>query len=300
MTMFVPGDRVLESESEVESVAFSRDGSLAAACRDNRIRIWNLRSGTVERTVSDASTNLLAAPGHFATIAADGKVTVRSWDTGQVARQMAPPTPKAGGLVASADGTLLAGSSRAADTGSDNLVRVWDASGRERFRSLAGVGGISRMVFSPDGAVLVAGSYDADVRVWDTRNGELKTKIEELTVSMFDMAFSPDGRHFAAAGVDRIVYLWDAASWKLVRKLTGQPEMISALAFSPDGKLLATGGFDELAFKNPAHVLLWDLASGKPRRTVNTDSRVARVAFSPDGKLVAVADRGKKIRLWAA
>ncbi len=299
--MWVPGDRILESESEAESVAFSKDGSLlAAGCRDNRIRVWNLRSGALERTVADASTNLLAAGGHFAKVAADGKVTVKSWETGDVMRQLAPPAPKPAGVVASPDGSLVAASSRAYDTGSENLVRVWDAAGRERFHSLAGVGGITRMVFSPDGSMLVAGSYDADVRVWDTRNGELKTKIEELTVSMFDMVFSPDGRQFAAAGVDRIVYLWDAATWKLTRKLTGQPEMISALAFSPDGKRIVSGGFDEMAFQNPAHVLVWDLASGKVLRTVKSDSRVARVAFSPDGKLVAVADRKKKVWLWAA
>lgn len=298
--MFVPGDRILESQSEVESVAFSKNGALlAAGCRDGKIRVWNLASGALERTVEAKGANLLAAHGHFSTVGADGSIAIRSWESDQTVRQVPAPRPRAFAVVSSPDGKLIAGAGRAADTGSENLVRVWDSTGKERFQSLAGVGGISRMVFSPNGEFLIAGSYDADLRVWDTRNGELKRKVEELTVSMFDMTFSPDGKHLATAGVDRIVYLWETANWRLVRKLTGQPEMIAALAFSPDGRQLATGGFDEMAFKNPAHVMIWDLASGKTLRTVNSTQRVARLSYSPDGKLVAVADRGKKVNLWA-
>ncbi len=71
--MFVPGDRILESQSEVESVAFSKNGALlAAGCRDGKIRVWNLASGALERTVEAKGANLLAAHGHFSTVGADG------------------------------------------------------------------------------------------------------------------------------------------------------------------------------------------------------------------------------------
>lgn len=298
--MYVPGDRSFETDSEVEAVAFSKDGGqLAAACRDGKIRVFNTRTGAADRMVPNASSNL-APGGRYATASREGAIALRSWDAEQPARELKAAAPRVASVTASADGALIAGAGPAGETGSENLMRVWDASGRERFRSPAGVGGMSRMAFSPDGRWLVAGSYDADVRIWDTSNGELKRKIEDLTVSMFDIVFSPDGRQVAMGGVDRIVYLWDTSSWQLKRKLAGQPEMISALAFSPDGQRLVSGGFDEMAFKNPAHVLLWDLASGKILRTVKTTQRTARLAYAPDGKTFAVADRGKRVALWAA
>src|SRR5262249_48830351 len=157
------------------------------------------------------------------------------------------------------------------NSASGNLVRAWDADGKQHFRVPAGIGGLSAMTFSPDGQTLVASAYDTDMRVWNARNGELMKVVDDMTVSMFDLAYSPQGRQLAAAGVDRIIYLWDAKAWKLVRKISGQPEMISAMEFSPDGKLLVTGGMNEMAFTAPVKVIVWDVASGKPVRTVEAE-----------------------------
>jgi len=122
--------------------------------------------------------------------------------------------------------------------------------------------------------------------------------IEELPVAMFGIAFSPDGENLAAAGVDRIVYIWDSKTWKLVRKFTGQAEMISSLAYSPDGRYLATGGFNEITQAHPVSILIWDVASGKPVKTLPAPHRVSSVAFSPDGTMLAAAAGDKNVRLW--
>ena len=146
---------------------------------------------------------------------------------------------------------------------------------------------------------MVAGSWDTDVRVWSTDKGDLVARIEDLTVSMFAMDFSPDGRVLAAAGADRAVYLLDAATWKVTRKLTGHPEIIVSLAFSKDGRLLATGGFSGLAGRHPAHVTVWDCASGNITRSLPTPDAVWSMAFSEDGSLLANATGEKAVTLRA-
>jgi WD40 repeat protein len=113
------------------------------------------------------------------------------------------------------------------------------------------------------------------------------------------LSFSPDGKYMAAAGVDRIIYLWDTSAWKLVKKISGQPEMISALEFSPDGRRIATGGMNELAFGAGVKVMVWDVGTGKPVRTMDAEHRVGSVTFSHDGRLVAAADMDKTISIWA-
>jgi WD40 repeat protein len=171
---------------------------------------------------------------------------------------------------------------------SRNLIRLADASGVERASLSAGIGGISAMAFSPNGSLVAAAGNDADVRIWDARNGELRRLIDELPVTMFAMAFAPDGNLLATAGADRTVYLWDVKTWKLSRSLTGQPEMISALVFSPDGKRIATGGFSELTHTHPVQVRLWDLASAKAIREWPAPRRVNSLQFSADGRVITV------------
>ncbi|MFN7923324.1 MAG: hypothetical protein U0Q16_24695 [Bryobacteraceae bacterium] len=293
---------VLKSDNDVAQIAFTKDGKSLAAFSSAGIQIWNLASKSVVKTIArekgESEPTFLDARGQYSVVGREG-AKIRDLESGAVIRSLAITGPRAARVISTMDGGALAAGSRDDASTSANLMRVWDAGGKQRFQVPAGIGGLSAMVFSPDGEWLVAAAYDTDVRVWNARNGELAKVVGEMTVSMFDLAFSPDGTMLAAAGVDRTVYLWDAKNWKLLRTITGQPEMISALEFSPDGKRLVTGGMNELAFGAPVKVIVWDVASGKALRTEQAEHRVATVAFSPDGKWFAAADRSRNIKLWA-
>jgi WD40 repeat protein len=297
-------DKVFNSETEVTSLAFSKDGkSLATSNREGEIRLIDLQSGSVTRShkreEGDGNPIFLEARGQFAVIGKDGRVKLRNLDSGATIYSLAVSGPRVSRVATTLDGKTIAGGGPDAVSASGNLVRVWDADGTQHFQVPAGIGGLSAMTFSPDGQTLVASAYDTDMRVWNARNGELMKVVEDMTVSMFDLAYSPDGKQLAAAGVDRIIYLWDAKAWRLVRKITGQPEMISAMEFSPDGKFLVTGGMNEMAFGAPVKVIVWDVSTGKPVRTVDAEHRVNAATFSPDGRWFAAADSSKNVKLWA-
>jgi WD40 repeat protein len=301
----MPGDRVISSDAAVGSIAFSADGTtLAGTCRDGKLRLWDAQSGALKRTLAwDASDKAVFLPTPadlLAAVAGDG--AIKLWDprTGQRIQRPLGPAPGMRQLAFSGDRKLVAAAGPRAEGGSENIVRVWDSSGKERFSRPAGLGGVAAMAFSPDGGTLVVASYDTNVRAWSSRDGELLRLVEELPVSTFALAFSPDGKHLAAAGADRTVYLFETKNWGIERKLAGQPEMISALAYSPDGRRLATGGFSEFTVQNPVKVLLWDVASGEVVRSVTSAHRVDSVAFSPDGALMAASDREKAIQVWSA
>lgn len=297
-------DRVFQNESEVTAIAVGKGGnSLAAFSRDGKIRLWDVKTGksarTIDRTEGDGAPVFLAAQGTYAVASANGYSKVRNWEDGGEIRAFELPSPRPGSPASTLDGKVMAASGRDPGNASANLMRVWDDKGKQKFQVPAGIGGVSSIVFSPDGETLVSAAYDTDLRVWSARNGELKKVIDSMLVAMFDLAFSPDGKYLAAAGVDRTIYLWDTKTWTVVKKITGQPELISALEFSPDGKMLVTGGMNAMAFTAPVKVMLWDIASGKAIRTVDAEHRVTSVAFSPDAKWFAAADGSKNIRLWA-
>ena len=296
-------DRVVSSEADVHAVAFTPDGKvIAGLCADAKLRQWDVRSGAVRKTVAwskdESPASFPLESDVFATTSQGGIITLRGLENWEELRHVQGPERRVRAVGLSADRKLVAGSSRVAGNSREELMRLWDGAGKERFAVPGGIGGTSALAISPDGSILAAGSYDTNIRAWTTRNGELVRLIEDLPVAMFALAFTPDGRFLAAAGADRTVYFWDTKTWKLARKLTGQPEMISSMAFSPDGRMLATGGFNDITLKHPVSILLWDVASGKVLASKPAPHRVGSVAFSPDGKLIASASGDKTVRLW--
>ncbi len=299
----MPDARIITAEADVREIAFSRDGSsLAGLCADNQLRLWDVRSGSLRKSVAfgkDESPAAMPSGRGLLASSTNGAVVVRDLESGSDLNRVDGVERRLRRVAIAADGHTLAGSTRVAGNGREEFMRLWDATGRQRFAVAGGLGGTSALAISPDGSVLAAGSWDTNLRVWSTRDGELVRLIEDVPVSLFDMAFTPDGKYLAAAGVDRIVYFWNARTWKLERKLNGQQEMIASLAFSPDGRLLATGGFNDITQKHPVSILLWDVATGKILRTLPAPHRVGSVAFSPDGKLLASTSDDKDVRLWS-
>lgn len=297
-----PGDRVIAAGSDVGALSFSEDGAvLAATCADGQVRLWDARSGVVKRavTIGKEARPVMLPTGADLIVAVAQDGSIQTWDikSGQTMQRFMRPNSAIRPFVLSADRKLAAGVTRAAD-GSENTLRVWNASGSERFALPAGLGGVSAIAFSPDGGMLVAAGFDTDLRAWSVRDGELLRVMDELPLAMFAAAFSPDAKYLATAGADGIVYLWDTKTWKIARKLSGQPEMISELAFSPDGRWLLTGGMGELG-RDPVQAVLWDVASGKPVRRMPSAHIVHSVAFSPDSSVVATATADQKISIWS-
>jgi WD40 repeat protein len=296
-------DRVIQSEADVGALAFLSDGkALAGLTRDGKVRIWDTESLSLKRTWSgdqgDSLVSLIPGTDYLAGMSADGSVTVWNLGSGERVERRAGSRDGLRPLAFSRDRALMAAVSRVRGS-SDDMLRVWDARGIERFRAPAGIGGTSLLIVSPAGETVFAASYDTNLRIWNSKNGELVRVVDELPVALFAGAFSNDGKYLATAGVDRIVYIWETSTWKVARQLRGQAEMISALALSPDGRKVLTGGFSDISSRNPVKILLWDVETSKIVRTIDASQRVAAVAFSPDGKAAAVTDSSKSIRLLA-
>ena len=298
------GDRMIQSDAVVSSVRFLSGDRLAGACADGKVRMWEARSGRLTKVVAqdpgDVAALVLDDAEVCAAIGSDGAVKIRDLRTGAIVQRHAGANSKVMRLAASRDGKIIAGFGPAAEKANDWTARLWDRTGKQRFAVPCGFGEVWATAISPDGATLAAGSWDTDIRIWNTGKGALVARIEEVTVSMFAMDFSPDGKVLAAAGADRTVYLLDTKTWKVNRKLTGQTDAIVSIAFSKDGRRLATGGFSAMAGRHPAQVVVWDVASGAMVRSVTAPDAAWSVALSEDGALLASVTGDKTVALWDA
>lgn len=275
------------------TIHFSADAkTLVAACRDNRVRVFDVASGKMLRAHEHPGATLVHANY---VVDRDSAKNIRVWDlTAGRYQQIADARAGRGPTALSSDGKHLA----VADADARKVL-VYDVAGGTRRHALPdGLGGASELLFSPDGETLVSANYDNDIRVWKTRSGELFRKLEDMTGAMFAGQFTPDGRHLLLAGLDETIYFFDAKTFERLRVIKGHDETISALAVSPDGRRIVTGGFDVRTTKNPVKVVLWDAATGRVVKTLRAPHRVVSLAFSPDGRMLAMTSGDREITLW--
>ncbi|MGX4690073.1 nSTAND1 domain-containing NTPase [Streptomyces sp. JNUCC 63] len=193
----------------VDTAVFSPDGTrLALDGTEGSVRIWHLATGALHtahtgrgrpvRTVAFTPDGRTLA---VVTIEADGeRVTLLDAATGRTQRTIKPGTRSPLSLAFSPDGHTLATAS-----GSNGLVKTWDArTGRLQDSFRAG-GEVASLAFSPDGRTLAA-SNARGVQLWD-----LATSQPRITLSARSraaVAFSPDGRTLAI-GAGSSVGLWN-------------------------------------------------------------------------------------------
>jgi WD40 repeat protein len=204
-----------------------------------------------------------------------------------------------------------------ATSGSDNIVRIWDAQSGKEVRLFRGHEHLRWLAYGADGKrLLSAGSNPlraapGEVNVWDTMRDQDVQTFSAHRHGVLSLAFHPGGKLLASAGLPEPfanifgerrgeVKLWDVVAgrekrliWEWGRSVKGVGNRVNALAFSPDGKLLATAGRDGL--------LLWDWATGRriPRVMGHPpNGAVTCLAFSRGGKWLASGGPDGSVRLW--
>jgi WD40 repeat protein len=160
---------------DVRTVVFSSRGDrMAAAGRNGKIRIWNVDNG---KKLADIVTNdrriraLAFSPdGMFIAAAGDGpSIGVFEVATGKTFMTLASRPAKIYSLV-------YLDSQHLATGGSDNRVTIWDLDSRQADSHLEGhTGTVAALACDSTGRILVSGSYDTTIRIWDRAAGSPAT-----------------------------------------------------------------------------------------------------------------------------
>jgi RNA polymerase sigma factor (sigma-70 family) len=297
-----------ELNHHVGALAFSYDGTKLAAGSwgDGRLRLFEVATGKelkVFPKIGEAIEGIAFAPDGKTVAAAGDSIHLYDVVTGQERLRIERRTR---GLAFSRDGSVLTGAVSGA-------IYRWDAaSGRQLTPSAAQDSAVEQILVSPDGRRLFTTDQEGDLYLWDPAGGKPPRRIaggiERGVVA------SPDGRLLAWAARDGHIRLYDAAADRFLDRPSVSGG--AAVAFFPDGQTLVT------LVGDPATVRVWDIASGKERRSFavapKTKSRplavpnytTRRAALSPDGKTLAIGpdwtegwvfhakERGVLVQLW--
>jgi WD40 repeat protein/beta-lactamase regulating signal transducer with metallopeptidase domain len=176
--------------------------------------------------------------------------------------------------------------------------RIWDQMAQKQTAAFDAKGYVWDLAISHSGKI-AAFITDEDLMLWDIGSGQAPRTVIAKSVAFRPgkMAFSPDGKTLVVAGYPSQIRFLDAASGQLLRTLPTSDwshSAVTMMTFSSNGKQLALGEMHE----SGARIVVWDLASDKPRCTLETPSRwVHDGAFSPDGQLFAATTNGL-IDVW--
>jgi WD40 repeat protein len=112
------------------------------------------------------------------------------------------------GFVFSPDGKTVA------EAGFSNIKLRNVRNGRE-IRSFGGKQiAAATTLFSPDGAVLIAGKHDGSIRLWNLSSGIVLGDFPAHSGAVTALAFSADGKWLASGARDGSVLIWD---WEYLR-----------------------------------------------------------------------------------
>jgi WD40 repeat protein len=267
----------------LDALAISADGRLlAAGGRDEKIRIWDLRTGKLQRHLPSPMPNVLAFSPDGKTLACGTwNHTIHLWDT--TTWQERGPAAGHHGLVSF---VAFTPDGKRAVTGSyDRTACLWDLSGGEQLIRFAAFPKhrLPTAALSPDGNILATNGdagQSSRVQLWDVARAKLLRLVGPKQV-VDELRFLPDGKRLVIAGVEAIS-LWDLARDQKNERFRTDGGGFHCAVNVPSRSLVF--GVD---YWSPSVVVL-DLNSGRELGQFAHQRPCGGLAVSPDGRMVAL------------
>ena len=178
--------------------------------------------------------------------------------------------------------------------GSDDFIYIWDLeTGEEICRLIGHTRRAEAVTFSRDGRLVISGSKDGTIRIWDWRLG-CNERVTGNKPEISRLAFSPDGTSVISGSRDATI-LWEARSgrsepMKLLDAPISDSSGFGGVTFSPNGH--------QIASFTGSHVNIWDAKTQTHVETFSdvcssyTPGRPGTIAISPNGYLIALRHSG--------
>ncbi|MBA0713545.1 hypothetical protein Golax_012575, partial [Gossypium laxum] len=231
---------------------------------DDSIHIFTGHTGELYAVACSPTDPVLVATG-----GGDDKGFL--WKIGHAdwASELQGHTDSVSSLAFSHDGQLLASG------GFDGLVKVWDTSGNLKSTLEGPGGGIEWIRWHPKGHLILAGSEDCTVWMWNADNGSCLNVFSGHGASVTCGDFTPDGKTICTGSEDATLRIWNPRSGESIHVVRGYPyhtEGLTCLSISSDSTFAVTGSKD-----GSVHVV--NITTGKVGDTYDHITKVQYISW---------------------
>lgn len=245
----------------VNDLTFTSNGkNLISVSDDKTIRIWDIESGILDRTLRT-----------YAGAGVEGAIYA---------------------LAISPDDRFLA----IGGYFETNEIRIVDLKKSSDVVILSGHNNvITSIEFSKDGLQLASADVTGTIKLWDVSylNGQLVAKLnQDLTghkAQVYDISFSPNGEKLVSASYDGSLKLWDLTGVKPSFDMRMHLDKVYTCAFSSDGKWIVSGG-------NKGKAIIWDGRGVFKKYLTSLDEPINDITIVQDNVILA-ASKGYRFSL---
>lgn len=293
-----------KTEKPIKPIAFSPDGRfLAVGADDGILRIVEVetgkvtytsptRNGRIEKIAYSPNGKMIAVGDSNSQVAiyAPAQQTplimnVQGSDYGEI--RDVEFTTDGGSVFASGQDPkvhLIAGLKPDGTSGGASTTRLREYTGHTK--------AVNALAVTPDGSLLITGSEDKTVRVWEVISTKQIRAFQGHQSGIIAVAVRGDGKQIASGSDDGAIRLWDLNIIDEHRSLSEATDSLWAVAYSPDGKWLAAAGSDKTirVYNTETSKLEAKLAGAK--------SPITSLAFFPDSNRLAAAGGDRVVAVW--
>ena len=287
-------DRLQGHNDAVQSVSFSRDGTmLASAGYDNTAKLWNLERNPkkpISLPHDDAVFSVTFSPDSQTIASASFDKTVKLWNRDGTLKYTLSHDNLVYSVIFSPKGDTIAIGDKS------GTVTFWNSNGQKKDSFQPHKSTVLGLRFNQQGNILATASKDGTVKLW-----KLTPKLQKQNPTTLkhgnrvdSVSFSPGGETIATASQDKIVKFWKSDGTPFSNLTIKGESGFTSVSFSPDNKTIATANL-------AGQVQLWE-RNDKEIKEIETlsghTSRANSVSFSHNGNILASASNDRTVKLW--
>ncbi|KAF3783674.1 WD repeat-containing protein 36 [Nymphaea thermarum] len=138
---------------------------------------------------------------------------------------------------------------------------------------------------------LISAGYHGDIKVWDFKGHELKSRWE-IGCSVVKFVYHRGNGLLATVADDMAIRLFDIIAVRIVRRFVGHTDRITDLCFSEDGKWLLSASMD-------GSLRIWDVILARQIDAMHVDVPITALSLSPNMDTLATSHADHNgIYLW--
>jgi len=224
----------------ITTVKWGGEGLIYTASQDTTIKVWSDKDGKLVR--------VLKGHGHWVnTLALNTDYVLRTGAFDHNGNAIEDPK-QAQERALERYNTVKGSGSEILVSGSDDFTcYLWEpAKNKQPITRMTGHSRLINLVsFSPDGNLIVSGSFDKNIKLW-TKTGKYLTTFRGHVGEVYQVCWSADSRMFVSGSKDSTMKVWDTKKKKMLMDLPGHADEVYSVDWSPDGKSVASGSKDRL------------------------------------------------------